>query len=1006
MKKNSKKVIAAIAAFALCASCFPNSDSSLLFRADTLTASAFEGGGGGAYGFMCGDNASATLDENGVLTISGTEPIADYEGKHTPVYGIDETDYTYYGYSPFYKNENIKSVIIEEGITAIGDFAFFHCPNVETISIPDSVTRIGICAFATSGIATLEIPDSVTILGSAAIGGCQNLKHLVLGSGITDLGDMPAFSSSNNLETVVLKNMEKINPGYFTAYKYLKSVYLGDGVKYIESGAFGNCIALESITIPGSVKSIGSIAFQCCNSLQEVVIEEGTEEIGLSSFGSCHALKKITIPSSMKEINFIAFLYTENVEEAYCYADPAELTINGTFVGFKENKGTMLCVPAKYYYGYKEKFSDLNATIKPIYETTDLELNETYTSTITEIDLSSFITDITDYTITPDEDTPLPSGLSFKDNIVSGTPEVSGDFTSRFNLSMDGWDFGTISLNFHIAQATPEISVTLNKTGITTDDILTEDDFTVESNVPGTVTWDGLDSPLSAGTKTLNWTFTPDDENYSTATGSVSFNVLLNADAEITGTYNAPLNDNESVLIATDSFSLYDNDGQLGLKLLFEVLSVEEMAEDWNIPSDLVHDTGEVILASKTTEEAIPALREVFNQYDRDDVITLIHELSNTSGARSWIMTYAPAGAVVLKDYVDNENAVRFELAEGSTLPDGLMLTDNMICGIPETSGDYTTTFNVYKNYYASSHIGTFELTFHIAQATPEISVTLNKSGITTDDVLTEDDFTVESNVPGTVTWDGLGSPLSEGDSVLTWTFTPDDPNYAVATGEISFSVALPDITEETKTLTLTDLQYGVTYDLSEYDCDHICGVSVVFANDADETTNGSIVLGNWVSSTFIGSATVIDKTVNIAIDQYSLPSAIDTLTINDWYNTASTLGTIESVTFYYLDDEETEIADSSVILNNADNETANRFDLSGYDYENVQSVTLVFDGIVYSGSGAIVTGEYGNIIYDFSMDRTSNYSVTIDVNRTLTDTLSFSNYYNLKDLSYIALNY
>lgn len=92
--------------------------------------------------------------------------------------------------------------------------------------------------------------------------------------------------------------------------------------------------------------------------------------------------------------------------------------------------------------------------------------------------------------------------------------------------------------------------------------------------------------------------------------------------------------------------------------------------------------------------------------------------------------------------------------------------------------------------------------------------------------------------------------------------------------------------------------------------------------------------------------------------------------------------------------------------VHNADNTVADQFDLSEYDFENVKSVTLVFDGIVYSGNGAIITGENGAFPYNFLMNRSNGSSVTTNVNGNLSDTLSFSNYYNLKNLSYIALNY
>ena len=106
------------------------------------------------------------------------------------------------------------------------------------------------------------------------------------------------------------------------------------------------------------------------------------------------------------------------------------------------------------------------------------------------------------------------------------------------------------------------------------------------------------------------------------------------------------------------------------------------------------------------------------------------------------------------------------------------------------------------------------------------------------------------------------------------------------------------------------------------------------------------------------------------------------------------------------MEDEEVKVADSSDVLYNSDNAIADHFDLSEYDYENIQSVTLVFDDIVYSGYGAIVTGENGGLPYNFCMNRSNGNFITIDVNGTLSDMLSFSNYYNLKDISYIVLNY
>ena len=87
----------------------------------------------------CGDNVIYSLDtETGVLTISGKGNMINY----------NDYDYDNYGNNPFYyRRSNIKTVIIKNGVTSIGDYTFYYCKSLISVTIPDSVTNIGDSAF-------------------------------------------------------------------------------------------------------------------------------------------------------------------------------------------------------------------------------------------------------------------------------------------------------------------------------------------------------------------------------------------------------------------------------------------------------------------------------------------------------------------------------------------------------------------------------------------------------------------------------------------------------------------------------------------------------------------------------------------------------------------------------------------------------------------------------------------------------------------------------------------
>lgn len=216
----------------------------------------------------CGDNLTWTLDDAGVLTISGTGDMYNYGADAEGL--VTDAPWTAYG-------EDVNSIVIESGVTSIGNSAF-NCRNAKSVSIPNGVTSIGKHAFYNCGLTALNIPDSVTSIGDGAFCYC-NFTEVNIPDSVKTIGD-EAFSGCRSLASVTLPcGLTVINKGVFSYCTSLKSVVVPVGVKFIDRGAFANCLALESIYLPGALEEIEEFAFVTDNPATPIknVYYAGTE---------------------------------------------------------------------------------------------------------------------------------------------------------------------------------------------------------------------------------------------------------------------------------------------------------------------------------------------------------------------------------------------------------------------------------------------------------------------------------------------------------------------------------------------------------------------------------------------------------------------------------------------------------------------------------------------------------------------------------------------------------
>ena len=165
------------------------------------------------------------LSDDGTLTISGTD-MPDYQSRADIPWSEDW--------------DNVKKIVIEDGVTCIGRDAFVSCRYATSVIIPNSVTSIGYEAFSgCSSLTSITIPESVTSIGYGAFSDCSGLTSIVIPNSVTSIGAYAFYGCSG-----------------------LTSFTIPNSVTRIEERTFFGCSSITSIIIPESVTSIGEMQFK------------------------------------------------------------------------------------------------------------------------------------------------------------------------------------------------------------------------------------------------------------------------------------------------------------------------------------------------------------------------------------------------------------------------------------------------------------------------------------------------------------------------------------------------------------------------------------------------------------------------------------------------------------------------------------------------------------------------------------------------------------------------
>lgn len=173
------------------------------------------------------------IDDNGILTISGSGEMPNFSGWSAPPWETSKS--------------LINGVTIGDGVLNVGAYSFYQYSAIKSIELSSTVTTIGDYAFDGSSITELIIPNSVTSMNISCFAGCSSLSSLTISSGLLEIPNY-AFSGCRALTTVTIP----------------------EGVKNLIPGAFHACSNLQSVSLPSTIENIYADSFEYCNSLEEV----------------------------------------------------------------------------------------------------------------------------------------------------------------------------------------------------------------------------------------------------------------------------------------------------------------------------------------------------------------------------------------------------------------------------------------------------------------------------------------------------------------------------------------------------------------------------------------------------------------------------------------------------------------------------------------------------------------------------------------------------------------
>ena len=265
-----------------------------------------------------------SISSDHVLTISGTGEMPSYLGSENP---------PWYSY-----RDQIERIVVEDGISVLGDYSFSGCSSVTSVSLPNSLNELGAgCFFLCLKLETINLPSSIHTFKESAFYYCSSLTTITIPEGVTELTASNLFDQCNSLTSITLPStLKKLGGDYFSnTFYHISNIYFNGTLKQWLNISFGSSLPMTSacnlyingeklvnLTLPEGIVNIPNRAFQYVQ-LDSVSIPDSVVNIGDTAFyGS--SLLSVRMSDSITNIGAGAFSNCSNLKNVYYVGDSSK----------------------------------------------------------------------------------------------------------------------------------------------------------------------------------------------------------------------------------------------------------------------------------------------------------------------------------------------------------------------------------------------------------------------------------------------------------------------------------------------------------------------------------------------------------------------------------------------------------------------------------------------------------------------------------------------------------